>query len=180
MFGPNLPNQGLSSLNQKKLIPLNSVYWNQFRHPGFSSEGQLLGRIQAKWRKNCMKITKSTPLCPNSEDTCRGQAIFFAQSEGSPCSLGKTLVTSFSLNDNLIFWTKFALKKKHFKSRTVKEEHHHLILHIQISLGTKFLPKLTILTFLTKFTQKRYVQSKGKKVNSNNEFFIFWTQGISE
>ena len=111
MFGPNLPNQGISSLNQKKLIPLNSVYWNQFRHPGFSSEGQLLGRIQAKWRKNCMKITKSTPLCPNSEDTCRGQAIFFAQSEGSPCSLGKTLVTSFSLNDNLIFWTKFALKK---------------------------------------------------------------------
>ena len=88
------------------------------------------------------------------------------------------MVPSFSLNEHLIFWTKFA-KKKHFQSRAEKREHHNLILHIQISLGTKFLPKLTILMFLTEFAQKRYVQSKRKKVNSTNEFVIFCTQGIS-
>ena len=51
---------------------------------------------------------------------------------------------------------------------------------LQISLSTKFLPKLTILTFLTKFFPKNYVQSKRKKVNSTNELFIFCIQGISE
>ena len=45
---------------------------------------------------------------------------------------------------------------------------------------TEFLNKLKNLTFLTKFAQKRYVQSKRKKVNSANEFFIFCIQGISE
>ena len=77
--------------------------------------------------------------------------------------------------------TKFQLKWQfNFRSRTEKREHHHLILHIQISLGTRYLPKLTILTFLTKFALKRYVQSKRKKVNSTNEFFTFYIQVISE
>ena len=35
-FVPNLPNIGISSLNQKKLtLPLNSVYLNQSGHPGY-------------------------------------------------------------------------------------------------------------------------------------------------
>ena len=112
MFGPNLPNYGISSLNQKKLTPSNSVYWNQFMHPGFSSEGQLLGKIQAKWQKNCIKITKSTPLCQNSEDTCRGQTIFLRSQRDHPTPQEKPWYqVSVKLNDNLIFWTKFALKK---------------------------------------------------------------------
>ena len=57
---------------QKKLTSLNSVYWNQFRYPGFSIEGQLLRKTCVKWQKNSMKITKSTLLGQNSEDTWRG------------------------------------------------------------------------------------------------------------
>ena len=41
-----------------------------------------------------------------------------------------------------------------------KSEHHYWILHIRISLGTKFLLKLTILIFLTKFAQKGNFRSK--------------------
>ena len=44
----------------------------------------------------------------------------------------------------LIFWTKFAPKKV-FPVENRKSEHYHLILHIWISPGTKFQPKLTIL-----------------------------------
>ena len=40
-----------------------------------------------------------------------------------------------------------------------KSEHHHSILHICFSLGTKYHLKLTVLTFLTKFAQKRYFYS---------------------
>ena len=36
-----------------------------------------------------------------------------------------------------------------------KTEHHHWILHIRISLSINFHLKLTILSFRTKFTQKR-------------------------
>ena len=32
--------------------------------------------------------------------------------------------------------------------------HHHIILHLQISLGTKFQLKMTILIFWVKFAQK--------------------------
>ena len=49
-----------------------------------------------------------------------------------------------------------------FKNR--KSEHHHWIPGIQISLGTKFQPKLTILIFLTRFTQKEFLRSKTEKV----------------
>ena len=53
--------------------------------------------------------------------------------------------------------------RKMVKNRKIK--HHHWILHIQISLGTKFQWKLTILIFLTRFTQKRFFWSKIEKVN---------------
>ena len=47
-----------------------------------------------------------------------------------------------------------------------KSKHHHSILHIQISLRTKFLLKLTILIFLTIFAQKGFFWSKTEKVNT--------------
>ena len=53
-----------------------------------------------------------------------------------------------------------------------KAEYHHWILHIQISLGTKFPLKLTILNFWTKFTQKGHFQSKMEKLNITIEFSI--------
>ena len=43
-----------------------------------------------------------------------------------------------------------------------KSEHHHEILRIRISLGTKFQLKLTILIFLTKFVQKEFPVENGK------------------
>ena len=60
-----------------------------------------------------------------------------------------------------------------FRVKNRKSEHHHWILLIRISLGTKFQLKLTILTFWTKFTQKGYFWSKTKKVTNTTEFCIF-------
>ena len=62
-------------------------------------------------------------------------------------------------------------------------EHHHRFLHIWISLSTKFQPKLKILSFWTKFTQKGYFQwkiSQPKKLQAfafcviNVNLMIFW------
>ena len=49
--------------------------------------------------------------------------------------------------------------------RNTKIEQHYIPL-IQGSLGTKFQLKLTILIFLTRFTQKGFFWSKTKKVNT--------------
>ena len=54
-----------------------------------------------------------------------------------------------------------------------KSEQRHWILHIRISLFTKFQLKLTILIFWTKFVQKGYFQSKTEKVNITIKFCIF-------
>ena len=50
--------------------------------------------------------------------------------------------------------------------KTSKSEHHHWIPLIQISFGTKFQLKLTILIFLTRFVQKGFFWSKTEKVNA--------------
>ena len=59
-----------------------------------------------------------------------------------------------------------------FPVKNRKSESHHGILHIQISLGTKFQFKLTSLILWTKLTQKRYFRWRTGKVN-NIEFCIF-------
>ena len=41
-----------------------------------------------------------------------------------------------------------------------EKEHHHRNLYISNKLDTEFQLKLTILTFWTKLTQKKYFQSK--------------------
>ena len=46
-------------------------------------------------------------------------------------------------------------------------------MHIEISLGTKFQLKLTILIFWTKFFLKRYFRPKTEKMSSTTEFCIF-------
>ena len=45
------------------------------------------------------------------------------------------------------------------------------MLHVRVSVGTKFQLKLIILIFWTKFAQKGYFHSKTKKVINIIEFF---------
>ena len=70
-----------------------------------------------------------------------------------------SLVQKFS--SNWRFWL-FGpnLHKKVFPVKNRKSEHHHGILHIWNSLGTKFQLKLIILSFWTKFTQKTFPVEK--------------------
>ena len=73
--------------------------------------------------------------------------------------------------DHLFFWTKFAQKGIPVENK--KSEHHHGILHIRISLGTKFQLKLIISSFWTKFTQKRYFQLKAEQAVQGLREFAF-------
>ena len=66
---------------------------------------------------------------------------------------------------------KFA-QKGYFQSNNRKSEHHQRILHIRISLDTKFPLKMTILIFWIKHIQKGYFGLKTKKVNITIEFWI--------
>ena len=69
------------------------------------------------------------------------------------------LVRHFSSNWQFwIFGSNFP--KKTFPVENRKSKYHHGILPIWISLGTKFQLKWIILSFWTKFTQKRFLQSK--------------------
>ena len=61
-----------------------------------------------------------------------------------------------NVSSNWQFWFfESNLPKKVFPVKNWKSQHQHEILHIWISLGTKFQLKLIILSFLTKFTQKK-------------------------
>ena len=73
--------------------------------------------------------------------------------------------------NNFDFWKKFQ-KKRILPVENRKNEHHHRILHIRISLDTNFQLKLTILIFLTKFTKNGYFQSKTDKMETTTEFCI--------
>ena len=74
----------------------------------------------------------------------------------------------------LIFWTKFA-PKGYFRLKTENIEHYYWILHIRISLGTKFHFKQTILNYGTKFARKR----KQKNVGITIAFSIFELVSVS-
>ena len=89
------------------------------------------------------------------------------------CMFGLVLVPNFSLKWQ--FWC-FGLNlpiKAISTQKRKKSEHHHWILHVQISVGTKFQLKVTILMFWTKFGQKGYFYSKTKKMNITIEFCMF-------
>ena len=60
-------------------------------------------------------------------------------------------------NQDLATLFKLIQVKKKF-AYILKSEHHHLILHIGISLGIKFQLKLTILIFLHQICPKRVFQ----------------------
>ena len=63
--------------------------------------------------------------------------------------------------------------KRLFPVKNKKSERHRWILHIWISLGTKFQLKQTISSFWTKFAQKGYFWSKTEEMNIIIEFYIF-------
>ena len=60
------------------------------------------------------------------------------------------------------------------KSR--KCEHHQWILHIRISLGTKFQLKLIIMTFWTKFAQKGYFRKRKNWTALLNSEYSNWAR----
>ena len=76
-----------------------------------------------------------------------------------------SLVQNFSSNWQFWFFRP-NLPKKVFPVKNWKRDHHHWILHIQISLGARFQVKLTILIFLTRFTQKGFFWFKTEKENT--------------
>ena len=55
----------------------------------------------------------------------------------------------------LNFWSKLIIRKRYFLSKKGKMENHHRILHIEISLGSKFQIQQIILIFWNKFVPKK-------------------------
>ena len=88
------------------------------------------------------------------------------------CIFKLFLAPNFSLNWKFWFFGPH-LTKKGISNHKQKSEHHHWILHIWISLSTKFQVKLTVLIFWNKFALKGYFQSKTEEVNITIEFCIF-------
>ena len=80
------------------------------------------------------------------------------------CIFELVFVSNYTLNNFEFFGPNFP--KKYICGQKRKSEHHHWIPLIQILLGTKFQLKLTILIFLTRFTQKGFFWSKTEKVNT--------------
>ena len=76
----------------------------------------------------------------------------------------------------LFFWTKLTQKscfQSKEKKKETKRQNHHPILHIQISVSSKFQLQQTILIFWKKFSKKDTSGLNRKKNNIASEFFIF-------
>ena len=80
-------------------------------------------------------------------------------------------IPNFSLNQQFWFLDQICPKRV-FPVKNTENVHHHRMLHIYISLGTKFQLKLIILFFWIKFDQKGYFQ-KYRQKSSPSEFCIF-------
>ena len=65
----------------------------------------------------------------------------------------------FSLKQQFWFFEP-SLPKRVFPVKNKKREHHRWIVHIQVSLDTKFQLKITVLIFWTEYAQKWYFQTK--------------------
>ena len=89
-----------------------------------------------------------------------------------------SLVQNFSSNWQFWFFGS-NLPKKVYPLQNRKSEYHHGILHIWICLGTKFQLKLIILSFWTKFTQKRYFQWKTEQAFQGLQTFSFYAVNVN-
>ena len=65
------------------------------------------------------------------------------------------------------------MPKRVFPVENRRSKNHCRILHTRISLGTEFQLKLIILSFWSKFTQKRYFQSKTEQIFQRLEPLAF-------
>ena len=83
-----------------------------------------------------------------------------------------SLVRNFSSNWQFWFFGS-NLPKKVFPVENRKSEHYYEILHIWISVGTEFQLKHIILSFWTKFTQKRYFLLKTEQAVQGLQIFGF-------
>ena len=89
-----------------------------------------------------------------------------------------SLVQNFS--PNWKFWFFGAnLPKKVFPVKNIKSEHHHGIMHIWISLDTKFQLKLIMFSFWTEFSQKRYFQLKTEQAVQALQEFAFCVVNVN-
>ena len=88
-----------------------------------------------------------------------------------------SLVRNFSSSWQVWFFGTNLPKKVH-PANNKKSELHLEILHIWISLGTKFQLKLIILSFWTKFVQKVYSSWKQNKQSKDYKCLIFVWQTL--
>ena len=85
-----------------------------------------------------------------------------------------------NISSNWQFWFfELNLPKMVFPVKNRKCEHRDGILHIWISIGTKFQLKLIILSFWTKFTQKRYFQLKTEQAVQGLQPFAFCVVNVN-
>ena len=94
------------------------------------------------------------------------------------CLLKLVLREISAQTDNFDFLNQFC-QERYFQSKTKKNEHHHGILHIWISLGTEVQLKLIILSFWNKFTWKRYFQSKTEQSAQGLQGYDFYVVNIN-
>ena len=69
--------------------------------------------------------------------------------------------------------------RKVFPVENRTNEHHHEILHIWVILGTKSQLKLIIVSFWTKFTKKKYFQSKTEQAVEGLQAFVFYVVNVN-
>ena len=154
--------------SQKKYNPVENVKKNEHRHWILHIRISLSTNFQLK-RTSVIFWTKFTKKGNyfqskrNKIDTTIESWIFEL-----------VFASNAALNKQFwIFWTN--LPKKDIYGQNRKMKHHHWIPLIQISLGTKFQLELTILIFLTRFTQKGFsgLKQKSEHHKFSTEFCIF-------
>ena len=151
--------------NKKAWEPLNIYFINklQFERKCFWNVSSFDWNKKSHWL--CVSMSKLPRDFDFFDHICPNTTIEF-------CIFKLFLAPNFSLNWKFWFFGPH-LTKKGISNRKQKSEHHHWILHIWISLSTKFHFKLTVLIFWTKFALKGYFQSKMEEVNIAIEFCIF-------
>ena len=153
-FGPNLPKKHSSNQKQKMWTsPLNSACSNLCRHQISASTDNFDFLDQ---------------ICPERVFPLKEKwtaSLNFAYSNYSRYQISASTDKFDSLEQTC--------PKRVFPVKNKKSEYHRWILHVRISVGTKFQLKVASLIFWTKFAQKGYFYSKTKKKSSIIEFCIF-------
>ena len=85
-----------------------------------------------------------------------------------------SLVQNFNSNWQFRFFGP-NFPKKVFPVKNRKSKHHHEILHILISLGTKFQPILILLSFWTKFIQKKVLPVENRTSSPRTTSVCFFS-----